>query len=341
VTLLNQLLDKAVECPQKYLVCREDRNYDAFLDLYARVGYAPTILDDMQAWRARSVDTWSHVDSILPGTYTGGFVRDQLESGAGTLPMSPSIVYGHSWCMEKTLDAAFTLYCQALYSLEWMDHFPAASHWAGSYAYGKRFVKHLQREPYTTAIPDQLGFDSLRCSPGARVDTAASKAATLIVEETSTEGIDLPSLTGAVFMHLSAAHPNMKSLHHVRHFVARCSRTHCVRALVLLHEAKPELTAINILDRAWVFPADPIEPAISLAERLQQTQAFCDKRLEIVLEKPVLDSNAIVSEQYVNVFWAFAPRASLPNLRGSFRAAFGSLLGRYPLDELDRLSLSL
>jgi hypothetical protein len=338
MTLLSRLLDKAVECPRGYLVQREYRNYEAFLNLYERIGYAPSLPEELQLWNERSVDTWSHLDSELPGTYTGGQSGDQLASGAGTLPMSPSIVYGHSWCMEKTLDAAFTLYCQALYSLEWMDRFPAASHWAGSYVYGKRFVKLLQREPLTAKIPDQLGFDVLRCKPGLghhpeRIHSADS----LVVEEGGSGETELSSVCRAVFTHLSCAHPAMYRFHTVRQFAVECPRTHCVKAVVLMHEARPELTAINIFSRAWVFPTDDTESPIMLMDTLQKTEMLCDKSLEIVMHQRVSDSTALVTDRYAHAFWAFAPRSSLSDLRESFRAAFGELMGKYSLDELDKL----
>jgi hypothetical protein len=338
MTLLSRLLDKAVECPRMYLVQREGSTYEAFLNLYERVGYAPRLPDELQRWKDRSVDTWSHLDLALPGTYTGGQAGDQLASGAGTLPMSPSIIYGHSWCMEKTLDAAFTLYCQALYSLEWMDHFPTTSHWAGSYVYRKKFVKLLQREPLTARIPDQLEFDVLRCSPSSRLHPVHVDAAdSLIVEETRNGETQLSSASRAVFTHLSCAHPSMDGIHRVRQFGVECPRTHRVKAVILMHEAKPEVTAINVFSRAWIFPTNETDSAITLMESLQRTEMLCNKSLEIVMRQRQSDDTALVTDRYAHTFWAFAPRSSLSNLRESFRAAFGELMAKYSLDALDQL----
>jgi hypothetical protein len=342
MTLLDRLLDTANECPQRFLVKRDSHTHDAFLNLYERIGYAPRLPAELRLWKERSIDTWSCLDSELPCTYTGGRSGDQLASGAGTLPMSPSIVYGHSWCMEKTLDAAFTLYCQALHSLEWMDRFPDASHWAGSYVYRKRFVKLLQREPLTTSIPDQLGFDVLRCRAGLSHESEQARSAdSLIVEENRSGETQLPSVCHAVFRHLSSAHPAMSGIHSVRQFAVECPLTHRLKAIVLLHKAKPELTAINIFSRAWVFPTDDAEPALILMERLQKTELLCDKSLEIVLQKRVSDETALITDHYAHAFWAFAPRSSLQDLRESFRAAFGELMARYPADELNALSSRL
>jgi hypothetical protein len=338
MTLLSRLLDKPVESPQRYLVQRQCRNYEAFLNLYERIGYAPSLPDELQLWRERSIDTWSYLDSKLPCTYTGGQSVDQLASGAGTLPMSPSIVYGHSWCMEKTLDAAFTLYCQALYSLEWMDRFPGASHWAGSYVYGKRFVKLLQREPLTARIPDQLGFDVLRGKPNSSPHPERIRGAdSLIVKESRGGETELSSVCRAVFTHLSSAHPAMYGIHSVRQFAVECPLTHRIKAVVLLHEARPELTAINIFSRAWVFPTDDTDSALMLMDMLQKTEMFCNNNLEIVLEQRVSDATALITDGYAHAFWGFAPRSSLLDLRESFRAAFGELMGKYSLDELNSL----
>jgi len=335
MTILDNLLDLLADRPSRHIVARDPRNYEAFLSLYARVGYAPASEEERHKWRETSTDTWKYLDEVLPATYTGGPSGQLLVSGAGTLPMSPTVVYGHSWCMERTLDAAATLYSQALYSLQWIDRFPDATHWAGSYVYQKRFVRLLQKEPLTAPIPEQIEVDVLRCSFVKNVDDAPRSG--LVIEEEEGDPSLLSVGSRLVYGHLRSSHPLLCGLHSVRQLTVRDVRTRRPIAFILLHEAKPELTAINIFSRGWLFSLDRGESPIELAKRLWASDMLGGKMFEIVLEQRVSDSAAIVTSEYKHTFWAFTPRASLPDLKESFRAAFKNLLRRYSSEDLQSL----
>jgi hypothetical protein len=90
-------------------------------------------------------EIWTRMDQLLPGTYTGGLSGDTLVSAAGTLPLSTTAIYGHSFCMLKCPEAAVTLYAQSLESLRWMDHYQSEEYWVGSYGCYSRFVTLFQR----------------------------------------------------------------------------------------------------------------------------------------------------------------------------------------------------
>jgi hypothetical protein len=139
-----ELIEQIKSRPESFFVARSQRNYDLFLDLYEQVGYAPSVPDEIARWKERSRNTWSLQDSTLPGSYTGGLVEGQIVSAAGTLPMAKNILYGHSFCMVKTLDAAVTLFAQSLHSVDTMEAFPEIDYWAGSYACRARFASQFQ-----------------------------------------------------------------------------------------------------------------------------------------------------------------------------------------------------
>jgi hypothetical protein len=100
--------------PSSFFVIRQPGNYSLFLELYQKVGYAPAESADLLAWQQRSREIWTRMDQSLPGTYTGGLSGDSLVSAAGTLPLSTTAIYGHSFCMLKCPEAAVTLHAQSL-----------------------------------------------------------------------------------------------------------------------------------------------------------------------------------------------------------------------------------
>jgi hypothetical protein len=94
VAVLDALMDRIAQQDSSMFGIREPSNYAAFLTLHERFEDCPKADDAKANWRARCVDTWSKLDALLPGTFTGGRCAGELVSGFGTLPLSPSIVTG-------------------------------------------------------------------------------------------------------------------------------------------------------------------------------------------------------------------------------------------------------
>ena len=311
---------------------RKPANYDAFLALHERFEDCPKADAAKADWRARCVDTWSKLDAAIPGTFTGGRCDNRLVSGFGTLPISPSIVYGHSLRMMKTLEAAATAYSQFLYSLEWMEKLPDVKYWAGSYHHGQRFVTLLQQRPLSTTVSGQLEYYAVRCSP-LGMQRVATTDMFLTKSSPSDEGLLCPEHS-TIYQHLSGAHPLLKKYHRVSKATVHCSLTDKPVALALIQESLPELTAINIFAAPWIFPVANEGDVFSLFHRLRSIDEFVGQRLEIVLPAAVLPESAAVLDGVRIYFWALAPRISVFALRQTFRSAFEYLLGKYSDEKL-------
>jgi hypothetical protein len=64
-----------------------------------------------------------------------------------TLPFSPKVVYGHSYCMEKSLLAVATLFKPSFGSLSWTERMAGIEFWAGSYKTKSAFTTRFQVLP--------------------------------------------------------------------------------------------------------------------------------------------------------------------------------------------------
>jgi hypothetical protein len=338
--ILEELMNDLERFAKATYVPRSPANYDRFLRLYEQVGYAPADDQERGRWRARSIETWTKLDERLAGTYTGGGLHDELASAVGTLPISPTIVYGHSFCMIKTLEAGATMYSQALNSLDWMDRISSAEYWAGSYAYGKRFVVLFQR-PRNLQISGQIELETLRCYPTiSTFDTA--RANFHCAETTPEHEASLYPNHQLIYRQLTQAHPMLKGLHSVTRATVFCERTERPLAIALVQDSLPEFTAIDMFAAPWIFPLRQTEVSIDeLRFRLRGIPKFFSRRLEIVLPSSETHFAADHGEKLLPAFWAFTPRESIPALRQSLRAAFETLLVRYSDEDLTRFGSAI
>jgi hypothetical protein len=339
MTALDALMERLNKRGALPFEIREPANYDAFLILHEQFGDCPKADEAKAHWRARCVDTWSKLDAVLPGTFTGGRCGGQLVSGFGTLPLSPNIVYGHSLRMMKTLEAAATAYSQFLYSLDWMQKMPDVEYWAGSYRHGQRFVTLLQQRPLNATVSGQLEYYALRCFPLEKRQMAGGDTF-LTKSSPEDEGLILPEHS-MIYRYLSDAHPLLKEYHRVTKATIRCSLTDKPVALALIQESLPELTAINIFAAPWIFPIVKGSDVFSLYHRIRNIDKFVGKRLEIVLPAAVLPDSTPALDGIQIYFWALAPRMSVCALRQTFRSAFEHLLGKYSNEELRAFHHSL
>lgn len=333
MSTLESLIAKLTDRGASLIEIRTRENYCDFLALHEQFEECPRSEDAKAMWRARCVDTWSTLDSVLPGTFTGGRFAGHLVSGFGTLPFSPTVLYGHSLRMIKTLEAAATAYTQFLYSLEWMEKLPAMEYWAGSYHHGQRFVVMLQQRPLAVTIPDQLEFYALRCSPTASPKHFEAASAFIVDSSPEDEALISPE-HAAIYRHLSSSHPQIGRCHRVLRATVRCSHSNKPLALVLLQTSLPELTAVNIFAAPWIFPVAEEPDVLRLYHRIRNIEELESRRLEVLLPIGAPPDPKFLDDNMLIYFWALAPRKSLPALRQSFRFAFEYLLSKYPDDQL-------
>jgi hypothetical protein len=309
---------------------RIGENYDRFLDLYKQVGYAPVDPLALRQWQQRSLETWSKLDQgILEGSYAGGTDADgRVVSGWGTLPISPTVAYGHSVCMERTLSGVASLYLPALHSLAGVDRIAGISYWAGSYARRSGFTSRFQKSDVD--IPNQIAANVIRYMPKLNDDAARRR----IVISDSTEG-DLNILSeedALVFYLLSRSHPSLRDIHSVRAVAVRDERDQPL-GLLLIPQAVAELTASNVFSWVWAFPAIGTDPR-KLASILRQSDVVRDRTIQVVMPEPITSEFAHTFDE-VPSFWVFTPRASMAALRLSIRGVFEHVIDKYAEAEID------
>jgi hypothetical protein len=332
VTSIAQKLAGFVEeRPNSFFVVRQPSNYSLFLRLYQEVGYAPSEAADLLDWQERSRSVWRSMDQALPGTYTGGLVDDTLVSAAGTLPLSTTAIYGHSFCMLKRPEAAVTLYAQSLESLRWMNHYRSEEYWVGSYGCHSRFVTLFQR-PVGMSIPGQLEIEVLLCFP---LNTSTEKVEPNLVLEEIAPADGLRSLQDyeEIFSVMASPHPALKKFHSIRIEAVKDKKTGEKIAVALIQDVPRELTAFNVYSWTWIFPTGSQTALANLCNRLRTVEDLKHRPLNIAHKQSDIRFVEIPNEKLIPRFWAFTPRKQVPLLRESFRAAFLTLFNEFTEEE--------
>lgn len=329
-----ELVEQIKSRPESSFVARSERNYDLFLDLYEHVGYAPSAPEEIAKWKERSRQTWSLQDSALPESYTGGLVAGQIVSAAGTLPMAKNILYGHSFCMIKTLDAASTLFAQSLHSIDMMGAYPEIDYWAGSYAHRARFASQFQK-PADGSIPDQLELEVIRLlkpAPPPLGTTPLFRA-----EPISADSLNWMSpLHREFFRELSSSHSALESIHDVASCVLVEVSSGVLKGAAITQSAPPEFTAINIFSWTWIFPAPDVVIGPDFVRAIRSVPGIGHTGVQIALRSQRAFSLDKFGEPVIPSFWVLTPRRHLGALRRSIEAAFATLLDRYPDEDLAR-----
>ena len=248
--------------------------------------------------------------------------------------MAKNILYGHSFCMVKTLDAAVTLFAQSLHSVDTMEAFPEIDYWAGSYACRARFASQFQR-PADSPIPNQLELEVARLlkpDPPKRGTTPLFKA-----EAISPDSLNWMSpLHREFFRELSSSHSALASIHGVASRNLVEVSTALLKGAAITQSAPSEFTAINIFSWTWVFPAPDVVIDPDFVRAIRSVPEIGNAGLQIVLQTRGNFSLDKLDEPVTPAFWALTPRGQLGALRKSIGAAFATLFDRYPDEDLAR-----
>jgi hypothetical protein len=330
-----ELIEQIKARPESYFVARSEGNYELFLNLYQQVGYAPSESGELARWKARSCKTWRLQDSSLPGSYTGGSADGQIVSAAGTLPMAKNILYGHSFCMVKTLPAAATLFAQSLHSIGLMEALPEIGYWAGSYAYRARFTSQFQR-PADSPIAGQLELEVVRLlnpNPPKRCTTPL-----FLTEVIPPDSLHWMSATHRdFFREISSFHQSLTPIHKVVPRVLIEASTGVLKGVAIMQSVPPEFTAINVFSWTWVFPTSDVVIDRDFIAAIRSVPEIGTTGLQIVLQERGRFSLDSYDEPVIPAFWALAPRSQLGTLRRSFEVAFATLFDRYSDEDLTAL----
>jgi hypothetical protein len=328
-----RLVELIKEQPEAWFIHRSEDNYDLFLDLYQRVGYAPGTPPEIASWKARSCQTWRMQDSILPKTCTGGLNAGRAVSSWGTLPKAKNILYGHSVCMDKTLASAATLFAQSLYSVAQMERYPEIGYWAGSYANHSRFTSLFQR-PNAWKITGQLELEVIRTlQPNHSHLSVEPQLAVKCITKEHLECIS--SLHLEWFGLLCEESPWLANLHSCKSFALTDHLSGKLKCVAIAQTVPAEFTAANVFAWTWIFPAHGVEIGRSLFAALRSVPQLQAVELQVALNgRSHFESNDL-SEPTQPAFWALTPRSQIDALRDSFEEAFRSLFDRYTADDLE------
>lgn len=327
-----ELIELIKARPEAWFIHRTEDNYDLFLDLYQRVGYAPGTLEEIAKWRERSRHTWRMQDSVLPANCTGGLNAGKVVSSMGTLPQAKNILYGHSVCMEKSVASAAMLFAQSLYSIDLMDRYPEILYWAGSYANHSRFTALFQR-PNGWTIGDQLELELVRLIHPNPLQEGMEPQ--LGVEDLTTQHLECISPFHIEWIEeLREESPLLAHLHSCKPFALTDLSTGALRCVAIAQTSPREFTAANVFSWTWIFPAEGIPIDRSLIAALHSIPQLKCVGLQLALSGRSDFTLNGLNEPAYSAFCAMTPRSQLRILKKSFEEAFSSLLDRYSEGDL-------
>lgn len=143
------------------IIVREPSNYDKFIELYKKVGYAPS--ENVEEWERLTKEAWAEQDEVMPGNYWGHRRDDYIESAIGVLPFSDNSFYAHSGCSIRT-ETSSVSFVQNLSSAFIFGCFSDnRRYFSGAFHKGTGFVEKLFIDhEFSTKPSQQKIFDTKR-----------------------------------------------------------------------------------------------------------------------------------------------------------------------------------
>lgn len=339
--LKNQLTEFLNNHDSSCIIHRQNGNHDLFFRLYKAVNYAPEEEVLYQAWKTVSTKTWQLQDSILPGTLTAGTYKSVAKASCGTLPLSPTVMYGHSFCMVKDLPAALLFYIQAIQSLQWALKVPGIHYYAGGYSKQSGFTPRLHlQDGYTPVCDDQITIHTNRINLKNLKRSSNNDYHYTIQQEYCFKDIGDDRLSKLILL-LNQPHPIFANYHTVRSYTLKNIKSQNCVAYILAYDSPDRFTAINIFRIQWIFLKSGVCQE-SVFEFLATIPEFANCQFEVVSENgktpPQNLSNMSIQQQAI---WTITPVSSLFLLRGTITQAVINLLEKYQHEEIKRTMIKL
>lgn len=311
--------------PDKYLI-RHANNYDDFVKLYQLVGYLPS-QDKDQSVTAQHIEAWSDLDGRIPGNTLGQMTSDEklLMACVGVLPMSPSVVYGHSACMVKTMEAAFAFFKQMTYAMSFGEFLPGIQAFAGSFNYRSGFTTRLQ-----------VIFD-LAPKPEEQIILHTRKAVFLgsgevhqfkIKEASFSELSYFPPVIARFIKLLPSSHPSMVDLHSLAHFIVLDDSGEPA-AWFIRSESKPYVTAVDIFNYSWLFTIGDTQRVKQITSCVADHLDLNNRRLYLVHNEGAHTLDAEDAGTSEGSFWAITPKENFGPVHSSMAFAVYKVLLKY------------
>lgn len=323
---VQSLIKKLAEAKDAtFVIKREPSNYELFFELYKKVGYVSKGVD-FEEWKETTTKAWNAQDDLSPFSCTGGLYNGKLVSSLGTLPISQQVVYGHSFCMLKTLPGILTMVPQMLHSTSRVEDISNAGYYAGSYKNSSRFTSKLHSISDSTG---QLCIQSLDLSPASTVNN--NKLSKYELSELK-EHNDLPEAVLHLLNLFGTPHTSLDNVHQIKHYMVSSEDRRPI-AVVIYHNSLPGFTAIDIFDRSWIVMLDNQDGA-DLCQFLRTLPEFKNQTFELLNSDYVSTPRYSGPDHVMPRQWVFTPKAyvnqSLPFLLQTIYA----LVDKFPEEDV-------
>jgi hypothetical protein len=235
------------------IVPRKQEFYEQSIELYKNLGYGPKTPEFENSWLESNLQSWKIQDKILPGCSLLSFSSDrQSIASSGTLPMSRSVAYGHSFCMIKNLPAAIGLFEQMVTGLAWTELLSDIEYYGGSYAKHSGFTTrlHVISEEYPQPI-GQIRVESVQFYPSPAVEDIETQSLYFSVPLDVATAVGNNAIPDPLRLLLEPH--DILSEHHqkkIYSIVRKDNNRICAYAIC---QASPDLfTAVDLFNWSWV-----------------------------------------------------------------------------------------
>ena len=319
---------------------RQKDLYEQLLLLYQEVGYAPLTGDKYSSWKEESIHAWSLQDSVLHGNCTLGVINTSAQASLGTLPLSSRVIYGHSLCMVKTLEAANSLFEQLTYSLSWVNFLPDIQYYSGSYRKNSGFTTKLQTMYDLCGSPiDQIVVHTNQViSPSEEIKLDFQHFILESIQKTHDLKFSFPDRLKKTIELLETPHSSISNIHNIVKYVIRSSDENVPVAILLLSSAPKKFTAADIFRYIWLFKFESISKTEDIVKWILSQSEFRDFPIQLV------DSESLQkSPEYngpfktVPAFWTFTPKDEIGTQISTMARAVYTILKKYGQSASDSL----
>ncbi len=309
------------------LTLRRPGNYSDFAELYRLVGYAPTSEGELEKWKSQSDDSWRYQDSILDGNTIGAYGSDNsLTISFSSIPISSTMVYGHSLAMKKSLQGIAKFFDVCNHNLSWCELIPKIEFYSGSARLRSKFSTKLHTVFRYHAMPESHSvFHALAVLPSS---TPASNESGLTFELVANphEHVSMPYKK--LVENISVPHPLISERHEISSYLIR-DQVGNVAGLAVAHSAPPFFTAANILRCVWVFSFDAASVQ-TLVDAVLTADTFQGHEVDIFLPTPESPPQELAgSYEQEQIFWYFFHKDDFGPVWASINRAGWSALRKY------------
>jgi hypothetical protein len=315
------------------LKSRSSEHYEAFARLYQEVGYAPKGADEFAAWKSETFKNWAQQDEVLPGSCTGGFEEERITSSCGTLPLSSSVAYGHSFCMTKTLPAAGAFFTQMVHSLVWTELLDGITHYGGSYAKASGFTTRIHAHFEMSATPiHQIVLHTQLLFPHERqnsTDRLSLRRLDALPESNDTR------VNRRALELLLQPHEALLNLHQCSLFQVLDENSQSL-GYFLVQETRSKFTGADMFRQAWLLLDNLERDANRVCRWLRSTAEHWQRPLQLMLDEHQKDLEIYSGpDKQKSGFWTFTPKDQIGVLIGTMARAAYSILRKYGEDASD------